>query len=65
MKSCNSMSLSFTMLVGLYVSAYKNLRPCIDFHGIFLLGSLLKSIVFSFCSSATIIDTPLKTYMNI
>ena len=35
------MSVSFTMLVGLYVSAYKDSSPCTDFHGIFIMGSLL------------------------
>jgi len=42
MNSCNSVSHSFTKLVFLYVSAYKNSSPCTDFHGNFLLGSLLK-----------------------
>jgi len=44
MKSCNIMSVSFTMLVCLYVSAYKNSNSCTDFHRIFLMGSLLKFI---------------------
>jgi len=32
------MSLSFTVLVGLYLSAYKYSSPCTDFHRIFCWG---------------------------
>jgi len=38
------MSLSFTILVCLYVSAYKNSSPCTDFHGVSYLGNLPKFI---------------------
>ena len=48
MSKCG-LGLSFTMLVGLYVSAYKNSSPCTDFYGIFLLESSLKFIDVPVC----------------
>jgi len=44
MKRCNSASRSFTVLVCLYMFAYKNSSSCTDFSWNFLLGSVLKCI---------------------
>jgi len=64
MKSCISMSLSFTMHVCLYVSAYKNLSP-IQISTEFFIGRFTKIYQYSsFCSSGTIIDIYLTNYMN-
>jgi len=63
MKSCNSMSRSFSMPVCLYVSAHKNSSSCTDFYGIFYWGVYKNLLMFQFLFKQNI-DTSLKTCMN-